>query len=78
MCKSLRDTSSRLAELGWLHNKIRKYTDSHSLDRAFGLVGQVGNVTGLEMNTVCNLKPYTNLIMQDYTFFWKEVNTFIQ
>uniref|UniRef100_A0A673GPS6 Gamma-tubulin complex component 3 homolog n=1 Tax=Sinocyclocheilus rhinocerous TaxID=307959 RepID=A0A673GPS6_9TELE len=34
------DTSSRLAELGWLHNKIRKYTDSHSLDRAFGLVGQ--------------------------------------
>ncbi|XP_016327001.1 gamma-tubulin complex component 3 homolog [Sinocyclocheilus anshuiensis] len=40
LCKSLRDTSSRLAELGWLHNKIRKYTDSHSLDRAFGLVGQ--------------------------------------
>uniref|UniRef100_A0A6Q2YSM5 Gamma-tubulin complex component n=1 Tax=Esox lucius TaxID=8010 RepID=A0A6Q2YSM5_ESOLU len=37
---SLRDTSSRLAELGWLHNKIRKYTDSRSLDRAFGLVGQ--------------------------------------
>ncbi|KAM9454552.1 gamma-tubulin complex component 3 [Clarias gariepinus] len=40
MCKSLRDTSSRLAELGWLHNKVRKYTDSRSLDRAFGLVGQ--------------------------------------
>uniref|UniRef100_A0A3P8XIG1 Uncharacterized protein n=1 Tax=Esox lucius TaxID=8010 RepID=A0A3P8XIG1_ESOLU len=40
VCKSLRDTSSRLAELGWLHNKIRKYTDSRSLDRAFGLVGQ--------------------------------------
>uniref|UniRef100_A0A8C7FA02 MCF.2 cell line derived transforming sequence like n=1 Tax=Oncorhynchus kisutch TaxID=8019 RepID=A0A8C7FA02_ONCKI len=40
LCKSLRDTSSRLAELGWLHNKIRKYTDSRSLDRAFGLVGQ--------------------------------------
>lgn len=40
LCKSLRDTSSRLSELGWLHNKIRKYTDSHSLDRAFGLVGQ--------------------------------------
>uniref|UniRef100_A0AAR2L5Y7 Gamma-tubulin complex component n=1 Tax=Pygocentrus nattereri TaxID=42514 RepID=A0AAR2L5Y7_PYGNA len=37
---SLRDTSSRLAELGWLHNKVRKYTDSRSLDRAFGLVGQ--------------------------------------
>lgn len=40
LCKSLRDTSSRLAELGWLHNKIRKYTDARSLDRAFGLVGQ--------------------------------------
>ncbi|XP_061745113.1 gamma-tubulin complex component 3 isoform X1 [Nerophis ophidion] len=38
--KSLRDISSRLAELGWLHNKVRKYTDARSLDRAFGLVGQ--------------------------------------
>ncbi|XP_077470447.1 gamma-tubulin complex component 3 isoform X1 [Stigmatopora argus] len=38
--KSLRDTCSRLAELGWLHNKVRKYTDARSLDRAFGLVGQ--------------------------------------
>lgn len=41
LCKSLRDTSGRLAELGWLHNKVRKYTDARSLDRAFGLVGQV-------------------------------------
>lgn len=40
LCKSLRDISARLAELGWLHNKVRKYTDSRSLDRAFGLVGQ--------------------------------------
>ncbi|XP_067842763.1 gamma-tubulin complex component 3 isoform X2 [Heptranchias perlo] len=38
--KSLRDTASRLAELGWLHNKIRKYTDQRCVDRAFGLVGQ--------------------------------------
>uniref|UniRef100_K9J114 Putative gamma-tubulin complex component 3 n=1 Tax=Desmodus rotundus TaxID=9430 RepID=K9J114_DESRO len=38
--KSLRDTTTRLAELGWLHNKIRKYTDQRSLDRSFGLVGQ--------------------------------------
>ncbi|XP_067890262.1 gamma-tubulin complex component 3 isoform X2 [Heterodontus francisci] len=38
--KSLRDTASRLADLGWLHNKIRKYTDQRCLDRAFGLVGQ--------------------------------------
>ncbi|XP_055019000.1 gamma-tubulin complex component 3 [Boleophthalmus pectinirostris] len=40
LSKSLRDLSSRLSELGWLHNKVRKYTDSRSLDRAFGLVGQ--------------------------------------
>ncbi|XP_040589388.1 gamma-tubulin complex component 3 isoform X1 [Mesocricetus auratus] len=38
--KPLRDMSVRLAELGWLHNKIRKYTDQRSLDRSFGLVGQ--------------------------------------
>ncbi|XP_078259128.1 gamma-tubulin complex component 3 isoform X2 [Rhinoraja longicauda] len=38
--KSLRDTVSRLSELGWLHNKIRKYTDQRCLDCAFGLVGQ--------------------------------------
>ncbi|KAH0624549.1 hypothetical protein JD844_032153 [Phrynosoma platyrhinos] len=40
LSKSLRDTTSRLAELGWLHNKIRKYTDQRSMDRTFGLVGQ--------------------------------------
>ncbi|KAG9492247.1 hypothetical protein GDO78_000653 [Eleutherodactylus coqui] len=40
LSKSLKDTTSRLAELGWLHNKVRKYTDQRSLDRAFGLVGQ--------------------------------------
>ncbi|XP_060922876.1 gamma-tubulin complex component 3 [Limanda limanda] len=38
--KSLRDTCSRLAELGWLHNKVMKFTDARSVDRAFGLVGQ--------------------------------------
>lgn len=37
----MRDTAVRLAELGWLHNKIRKYADQRSLDRSFGLVGQV-------------------------------------
>ncbi|KAM5288975.1 gamma-tubulin complex component 3 isoform 2-T2 [Ctenodactylus gundi] len=40
LSKSLRDTAVRLAELGWLHNKVRKYTDQRSLDRSFGLVGQ--------------------------------------
>lgn len=47
LCKSLRDISSRLSELGWLHNKVRKYTDARSLDRAFGLVGQVGMLLSL-------------------------------
>ncbi|XP_044106066.1 gamma-tubulin complex component 3 isoform X4 [Neovison vison] len=40
LSRSLRDTAVRLGELGWLHNKIRKYTDQRSLDRSFGLVGQ--------------------------------------
>uniref|UniRef100_A0A2K5YDJ0 Tubulin gamma complex component 3 n=1 Tax=Mandrillus leucophaeus TaxID=9568 RepID=A0A2K5YDJ0_MANLE len=41
LSRSLRDTAVRLSELGWLHNKIRRYTDQRSLDRSFGLVGQV-------------------------------------
>lgn len=40
VCKPHRDLCSRLSELGWLHNKVRKYTDTRSLDLAFGLVGQ--------------------------------------
>lgn len=52
LSKSLRDTTSRLAELGWLHNKIRKYTDQRSLDRAFGLVGQVGPLKKIDFATV--------------------------
>lgn len=55
LCKSLRDTSSRLAELGWLHNKVRKYTDARSLDRAFGLVGQV-----------CLSSPCAFIILQSF------------
>ncbi|XP_075910838.1 gamma-tubulin complex component 3 [Petromyzon marinus] len=38
--KSLRDVTARLSEIGWLHNKARKYIDQRALDRAFGLVGQ--------------------------------------
>ena len=49
LSRSLRDTAVRLAELGWLHNKIRKYADQRSLDRSFGLVGQVcSSLLGLE------------------------------
>lgn len=40
LSRSLRDTALRLSELGWLHNKIRRYADQRGLDRSFGLVGQ--------------------------------------
>ncbi|XP_011834841.1 PREDICTED: gamma-tubulin complex component 3 [Mandrillus leucophaeus] len=46
LSRSLRDTAVRLSELGWLHNKIRRYTDQRSLDRSFGLVGQPGRKGG--------------------------------
>ena len=39
--KTVRQTVDKLAETGWLYNKVRKYADSRSTDRAFGLVGQV-------------------------------------
>ena len=38
--KSTRRVLGKLAECGWLYNKVRKYADSRSTDRAFGLVGQ--------------------------------------
>jgi len=39
--KAIRQTVSKLAECGFLFNKVRKYVDSHSSDHAIGLVGQV-------------------------------------
>ena len=39
--KTGRQTVNKLAEAGWLYNKVRKYADSRSTDRAFGQVGQV-------------------------------------
>ncbi|CAK8695080.1 unnamed protein product [Clavelina lepadiformis] len=35
-----RQAVHRLCELGWLHNRIKKYIDSHNKDKALGLVGQ--------------------------------------
>ena len=40
--KAVRHTISKLAECGWLYNKIRAYVQSRSADKAFGLIGQVG------------------------------------
>ena len=40
--RAVRKIVSKLSESGWLYNKVRKYADSRSTDRAFGLVGQVG------------------------------------
>jgi len=39
--KAVRQTVSKLAECGFLFNKVRKYADSHSTDCSMGLVGQV-------------------------------------
>lgn len=38
--KSVRDLVNKLAELGWLYRKVRKYLDARAGDRALGLVGQ--------------------------------------
>jgi len=38
--KSVRRILAKLMECGWLYTKVRKYADSRSTDRAFGLVGQ--------------------------------------
>ncbi|XP_044170945.1 gamma-tubulin complex component 3 homolog [Acropora millepora] len=38
--RSVRDLVNKLAELGWLYRKIRKYLDAHAGDKAMGLVGQ--------------------------------------
>ena len=38
--KAVRDLVNKLAELGWLFRKIRKYLDAHAGDKAMGLVGQ--------------------------------------
>ena len=43
--RHLRKSIAKLAECGWMYNKIWKYADSRSTDRAFGLVGQVGMIT---------------------------------
>jgi gamma-tubulin complex component 3 len=40
LTKTVRTTVSKLVECGHLFGKVRKYADSHSTDRAFGLVGQ--------------------------------------
>ena len=38
--KAQRQKVTKLAECGWLYNKIRKYSDARRSDRAFGLAGQ--------------------------------------
>ncbi|XP_074658179.1 gamma-tubulin complex component 3 homolog [Tubulanus polymorphus] len=38
--KSLRVSMLKLVECGWLHDKVRKYTDSRVAEKTFGLVGQ--------------------------------------
>jgi hypothetical protein len=45
--KPVRKTVNKLAECGLLFSKVRKFADVHSVDRAFGLVGQVLQLTQL-------------------------------
>jgi len=40
--KSKRHLVSKLAECGWLFNKVKNYVENKSADKTFGLVGQVG------------------------------------
>lgn len=59
----------RLAELGWLHNKIRKYTDQRSLDRSFGLVGQVcASVARRLRKRFISLEPHVKVILRRVLF----------
>ena len=37
----MKDLCHKLAELGWLYNKVQKFIDTRSRDEAYGLVGQV-------------------------------------
>eukprot|EP00731_Ephydatia_muelleri_P030066 Em0021g589a len=37
---SVKDLCHKLAELGWLYNKVQKFIDTRSRDEAYGLVGQ--------------------------------------
>ncbi|ELU14115.1 hypothetical protein CAPTEDRAFT_224608 [Capitella teleta] len=38
--KSTRTFVTKLGECGWLHNKVKKFTNSHNKDRSIGLVAQ--------------------------------------
>ena len=41
---SVKELCHKLAELGWLHRKIRHFIDSKTRDRSQGLVMQVSGV----------------------------------
>ncbi|XP_071951511.1 gamma-tubulin complex component 3 homolog isoform X2 [Antedon mediterranea] len=40
VARAVRDQVHKQAELGWLHDKIKKYTENRNKDKTFGLVGQ--------------------------------------
>lgn len=67
----MRQTVDKLAETGWLYNKVRKYADSRSTDRAFGLVGQVWDaqliwwLCNSSMFSMCQLFCCTKIIIEN-------------
>jgi len=56
-----RQVVHRLAELGWMHNRIKKYIDSHNKDKAFGLVGQVSVFNAVRVR-VCFMLPNVRVL----------------
>lgn len=40
--KAVRQLVGKLAECGWLFKKIKNYVETKTVDKTFGLVGQVG------------------------------------
>ncbi len=53
MSPSVRELTHKLAELGWMHRKIKQFIDSKLRDKTQGLVCQVTVFTLVE-------KPYYN------------------
>jgi len=59
--KGVRQTVCKLVECGFLFNKVRKYVDSHSVDSAVGLVGQVTIIHTVNSRSYCYCTLYHRL-----------------
>jgi hypothetical protein len=66
--KAIRQLVSKLAECGWLFNKVKNYVESRSADKTFGLVGQVSlwNVVVIQLNVVYFANHVSNITTVDF------------